>query len=170
MKGLNQSNLEILKLMGSKGKPQEMTKAQEEVCQAILLASYNNLAVCHLKNENWTRALENASEVLKIEPGNAKALFRRGQAYLGQNELYKAKKDFTEALRLTPGGLVSFQSSYSPSLSLFLLLQTLLRAVVFCFCLFDVADPKIRQDIANIDKLLSKYDDREKRAYEKMFE
>jgi len=40
-----------------------MTKAQEEQCQLILLACYNNLAFCHLRNEKWDRAISNADEV-----------------------------------------------------------------------------------------------------------
>eukprot|EP00445_Apocalathium_hangoei_P026817 CAMPEP_0203925064 /NCGR_PEP_ID=MMETSP0359-20131031/64762_1 /ASSEMBLY_ACC=CAM_ASM_000338 /TAXON_ID=268821 /ORGANISM="Scrippsiella Hangoei, Strain SHTV-5" /LENGTH=136 /DNA_ID=CAMNT_0050853411 /DNA_START=47 /DNA_END=454 /DNA_ORIENTATION=- len=37
-----------------------------------------NLALCHLKLEEWEAARKCASRALAVEPGNAKALYRRG--------------------------------------------------------------------------------------------
>ena len=42
-------------------------------------------------------------QILKKEPRNAKALFRRGQAYLEQGHLDKAEADLREAEAIAPG-------------------------------------------------------------------
>ena len=41
---------------------------------------------------------------LKIQPDNAKALYRRGMAYLGNNNLLKAEEDLQKALSLAGNG------------------------------------------------------------------
>ena len=59
--------------------------------RALKKACLLNSAAAALGAESWSRAIEAASKALAEEPGNAKALFRRGLARAG--EAKKAKKD-----------------------------------------------------------------------------
>jgi len=61
-----------------------------------------NLAACALKENNYENAIENCEEVLSLDEKNAKALYRRGQAYHGQKEWDLAITDFNEALLIEP--------------------------------------------------------------------
>jgi peptidyl-prolyl isomerase D len=46
------------------------------------LSLYLNSAMACSKTKDFSKAISNASEALKIEADNVKALFRRGSAYL----------------------------------------------------------------------------------------
>ncbi|KAI6108068.1 hypothetical protein F5141DRAFT_1005355, partial [Pisolithus sp. B1] len=41
---------------------------------------YANMSACHIKQENWKRAIETADKALAKNPKNSKALFRKGKA------------------------------------------------------------------------------------------
>jgi len=60
VKGLDQSKVQFKEIMNT---PQTLSQDQQSKCREILLACYNNMAVCHLKSRNWERALSNANEV-----------------------------------------------------------------------------------------------------------
>jgi len=64
---------------------------------------YLNLAACQLKLKDSKETIENAKKALEIEPGNVKALFRRGSAYLSIDDWESAKVDLTKALELDKG-------------------------------------------------------------------
>lgn len=53
-----------------------------------------------IKLEDWMKAISSASEVLKVEKGNVKALFRRGVAYHHSGSLEQAKLDLVRVLEL----------------------------------------------------------------------
>ncbi|THV07845.1 hypothetical protein K435DRAFT_847653 [Dendrothele bispora CBS 962.96] len=64
-----------------------------------------NRAAAYLKLGKNEDAERDCTTVLSLNPGNVKALFRRGQArgsIDGDSKLEEAKKDFEEALRLEP--------------------------------------------------------------------
>ncbi|KAJ3412086.1 hypothetical protein HDV05_001310 [Chytridiales sp. JEL 0842] len=60
------------------------------------------MAACHLKNSNWQRAIGACDKVLAKSENNAKALFRRGQAYLQLNKLDKAEADLRKSVEADP--------------------------------------------------------------------
>lgn len=68
----------------------------------IALATHLNLALCHLKIENYLSAKDECTKALSIDPKNEKAYFRRGQAYLGLASPEIAIKDFQEVLNIEP--------------------------------------------------------------------
>ena len=51
---------------------------------------YNNQAQAQLKLEAWDSALASVTQVLKLDPNNEKANFRKAKAYLGKGDTDKA--------------------------------------------------------------------------------
>ncbi|KAF9468014.1 hypothetical protein BDZ94DRAFT_1294517 [Collybia nuda] len=49
---------------------------------------YANMSACHMKKENWKRAVETADKALAKNENNYKALFRKGKA-LGEQGFYE---------------------------------------------------------------------------------
>eukprot|EP01066_Platyproteum_vivax_P007642 Platyproteum_vivax@DN3039_c0_g1_i1.p1 len=70
--------------------------------QALSLALNLNLTMACIKTEEWTGAIEAASEALKLDKTNVKAWYRRGLARSHEKYLEDAKTDFLEVLRLDP--------------------------------------------------------------------
>ena len=62
-----------------------------------------NLAACQLKLGQESHASSNCSRVLRVDPGNVKALYRRGVAGMRLGDLDRAEKDLQEALEIEPG-------------------------------------------------------------------
>jgi tetratricopeptide (TPR) repeat protein len=58
--------------------------------------------MAELKLEKWLPAKRAASDALKLDPKNVKALFRRGQANAKQGSLEEAKNDFVSLLQIDP--------------------------------------------------------------------
>jgi len=78
--------------------PQEKSEGSKRTEADVLLEKIqSNICACHIKNENWKRALETANQILKKSPENKKAKFRQGKAFLGQGFTEKAIEVF-EAL------------------------------------------------------------------------
>jgi len=73
-------------------------KQVEEIQSSCLL----NQAICKLKLEDYSGARLKCEKVLDIDKNNVKSLFRRGQAYAGEGEFDKAKRDFMAAIRQDP--------------------------------------------------------------------
>lgn len=61
-----------------------------------------NLAACMLKENKWDEAKEQCDKVIEIEENNPKALFRRGQAYLGKCDFDLALLDLNKVAKLEP--------------------------------------------------------------------
>lgn len=57
-----------------------------------------NLASCHLRLGEHADAVRECSEVLEAQPGDRKALYRRGQAHLALQEYGSAVTDLQKAL------------------------------------------------------------------------
>ncbi|KAJ3192802.1 Tetratricopeptide repeat protein 9A [Irineochytrium annulatum] len=78
---------------------------QEEVKKDIketILTCNSNMAACHMKKENWEKAIACCAKVLDKNPDNAKALFRRGKSNLELGNLDKAEADLKKACKLQP--------------------------------------------------------------------
>ncbi|XP_050462479.1 peptidyl-prolyl cis-trans isomerase FKBP8 [Cataglyphis hispanica] len=63
---------------------------------------YNNLAATLIKTEAYESALENVEHVLRCQPQNLKALFRKGTILRLKGEYAKAYAIFTEMQKLNP--------------------------------------------------------------------
>ncbi|BET00159.1 FK506-Hypothetical protein protein [Nesidiocoris tenuis] len=72
----------------------------EEERKSLRLAGHLNAAMCHLKLNNHLEAKNNCDSALQLDSENQKALFRRGQAYLGLHDPQLAKADFEKIVAL----------------------------------------------------------------------
>jgi len=64
----------------------------------IIEKIYANMSACHLKNENWQRALETANKALNKNENNFKAMFRKGKA-LGELGFFDKAEKVLEDLK-----------------------------------------------------------------------
>ncbi|KAL9714260.1 hypothetical protein Ac2012v2_002571 [Leucoagaricus gongylophorus] len=53
---------------------------------------YANMSACHIKNENWKRAVETADKALQKDENNYKAMFRKAKGLGEQGHFEKASK------------------------------------------------------------------------------
>lgn len=74
--------------------------ADRQVAQELRIACRLNLGASALKLEEFYAAARYCDEVLKDEPTNLKALYRRAQAYVGTKDFEKAGKDCRRILDL----------------------------------------------------------------------
>ncbi|KAG8880817.1 hypothetical protein FRB97_000408 [Tulasnella sp. 331] len=65
-------------------------KSPKTEADILLEKLQSNICACHIKNENWKRAVETANQILKKSPENKKALLRKGKGLLGQGFTEKA--------------------------------------------------------------------------------
>ncbi|GIL45566.1 hypothetical protein Vafri_2766 [Volvox africanus] len=68
--------------------------------QDLMRACTLNLSSCYLNLKQFDNCLAQCNQVLSGEPDNLKALYRRGQAYLGSGNCVAAAADLERALRL----------------------------------------------------------------------
>jgi len=61
-----------------------------------------NMALCKIKMEKWTEAIDNCKMVLNLDKNNVKALYRKGLAFIGLGEYEKATEDFKAVIQLQP--------------------------------------------------------------------
>ncbi|KAG8906798.1 Cullin-3 [Tulasnella sp. 403] len=72
------------------GSSTEPGKEKKTEADLILEKIFSNVCACHIKNQNWKRAEESANQVLKKNPDNNKAKFRKAKALAGQGYTEKA--------------------------------------------------------------------------------
>jgi len=75
---------------------------QEQQVKEMKLALHNNMANVHIKQGKFDRAIQGLNQVLAIDPDNTKGLFRRGRAYLANNDIENARTDLNRAKTLSP--------------------------------------------------------------------
>jgi len=95
------ANAFATQLAGGGGKP--LTEEQKVELNNLTLAVHLNMAACHLKLSKVDRSIEDCNKALGIDPDNAKATFRRGQAYLQKRDTDRASEDLNRAAKLAPG-------------------------------------------------------------------
>ncbi|CAG9315939.1 unnamed protein product [Blepharisma stoltei] len=62
-----------------------------------------NLSACYLKMKvNYENVIIHCSDVLNVDPGNPKALYRRGVAHTELSNFEEASRDLKEARRIEP--------------------------------------------------------------------
>lgn len=76
---------------------------EERKAKALRLAAHLNLAMCFLKVQEPSQALENCDKALGLDEANEKALFRRGEALFAMKEFDRARGDFQRVTQLYPG-------------------------------------------------------------------
>lgn len=74
--------------------------AVPEQTRALFVSSWSNVAMCHVKLQEWGPAIRACDKVLGQEPQNLKALYRRGLARLSTGFLKEAKTDLMAAYAL----------------------------------------------------------------------
>jgi len=73
--------------------PTDSAKVKERTeVDDILEKIYANMSACHLKNQNWKRAVETADKALAKNESNYKAMFRKAKALGEQGFFDKALK------------------------------------------------------------------------------
>ncbi|CAG8450418.1 781_t:CDS:2 [Ambispora gerdemannii] len=73
-------------------KETEKDELQEEIIKTQAFI-HSNMAACHIKRNNSSRAIECANKALKLDPDNEKARFRRAQAYITDGNTDGAEAD-----------------------------------------------------------------------------
>ncbi|KAF7970078.1 hypothetical protein HWV62_25058 [Athelia sp. TMB] len=76
----------------------EEKKPEKTEVDEMVEKIYNNMSACHMKNENWQRALETANKALAKNEENWKAMFRKGKA-LGELGYYERAAKVLEDLK-----------------------------------------------------------------------
>lgn len=74
----------------------------EKKAKALRLAAHLNLAMCYLKIQEPSPALDSCDKALELDSTNEKALFRRGEALFVMKEFERAKDDFQKVVQLYP--------------------------------------------------------------------
>ncbi|XP_054475688.1 peptidyl-prolyl cis-trans isomerase FKBP4 [Anoplopoma fimbria] len=79
-----------------------LSEEDEKNAKALRLAAQLNLAMCFLKLQEASQALESCNKALELDACNEKALFRRGEALFGMKEFDRARDDFQQVVQLYP--------------------------------------------------------------------
>ncbi|KAH7884441.1 hypothetical protein F5I97DRAFT_1889571 [Phlebopus sp. FC_14] len=82
----------------------EAASAREEKTEVdtMLERIYANMSACHLKNQNWKRALDTADKAIAKNPANSKALFRKAKALGELGYFEKAEGVLAEVKKIAP--------------------------------------------------------------------
>jgi len=68
--------------------------------KALVVSCWSNAAMCYIKLQQYSEAIQASEQVLKVEPNNLKALYRRGLARLNTGYLKDAKLDLMAAYQI----------------------------------------------------------------------
>ncbi|XP_057518080.1 peptidyl-prolyl cis-trans isomerase FKBP62-like isoform X2 [Amaranthus tricolor] len=75
---------------------------QQKQVKVLRVHCWLNAAACSLKREDYKEAIKLCSKVLDVEFHNIKALYRRAQAYMRNDDLDLAELDIKKALEVDP--------------------------------------------------------------------
>eukprot|EP01091_Cochliopodium_minus_P012261 TRINITY_DN3682_c0_g1_i1.p1 TRINITY_DN3682_c0_g1~~TRINITY_DN3682_c0_g1_i1.p1 ORF type:complete len:200 (+),score=73.25 TRINITY_DN3682_c0_g1_i1:224-823(+) len=99
VKGLDKSEASGMMMMKEE---HPITEEEKKEIEAVFLVVHLNMAAVYLKISEWTKAINSCGEAIKLDPKNAKAYFRRSQAYLSQRDVDRSEVDCKQALKLAP--------------------------------------------------------------------
>lgn len=88
-----------LKALAHVSKMVDVTPTQKEQVDPVKESCYLNLAMCWFKLDKMDKCIDNCGECLSINPGNSKALLRRGLAYERERKLDEALADAKQSLK-----------------------------------------------------------------------
>jgi len=75
---------------------------QKKIAESLKIPCYLNIAACKLKIGDYLDVIKNCDDVIKVQPDNVKALFRKGQALNILDVWDEAKQLLSRALELDP--------------------------------------------------------------------
>jgi tetratricopeptide (TPR) repeat protein len=64
--------------------------------------AYRNRGSCHANKGEWLDAISDYDAAIRINSHDAKALFKRSQAYAKLGDKSKSKEDYDDAVQLDP--------------------------------------------------------------------
>jgi FK506-binding protein 4/5 len=79
-----------------------LTEEEKARAKPLQITAHLNTAACHLKLKDYKACIEKCDKVLKLEAGNIKALFRKGQALSALDEWRDAELTLKQALEIEP--------------------------------------------------------------------
>jgi len=68
-----------------------------------LAGAYSNLALIHFKKKEYTKSMALANQAIQLNPKQSQAYNLRGQLYIIEGEIHKAKDDYSRSIELKPG-------------------------------------------------------------------
>eukprot|EP01064_Diplonema_japonicum_P027435 TRINITY_DN3962_c0_g1_i1.p1 TRINITY_DN3962_c0_g1~~TRINITY_DN3962_c0_g1_i1.p1 ORF type:complete len:202 (+),score=59.69 TRINITY_DN3962_c0_g1_i1:72-608(+) len=92
-KDLKVNNAPEMAMFGG-GKQQVATKEEAKAALELCVQLNGNIAQARLKLGDWDGTLKHTNEILRLDPTNVKAHFRRGTAYLRKGDTDRARADF----------------------------------------------------------------------------
>ena len=98
-----QGYLEALSYLDDEPGEDEHVEESEHDIKTMKTALHSNVALCAMKTGEWAEVIESAEKALKLDPGNAKLLYRRGAGFYHSGMLIEAKRDAQAALTASPG-------------------------------------------------------------------
>eukprot|EP00929_Paragymnodinium_shiwhaense_P122594 TRINITY_DN9546_c0_g1_i1.p1 TRINITY_DN9546_c0_g1~~TRINITY_DN9546_c0_g1_i1.p1 ORF type:complete len:273 (-),score=103.66 TRINITY_DN9546_c0_g1_i1:289-1107(-) len=84
-------------------------EAKEAECKELLHTMYLNLAQAYLKNKEFHQAITHSDKILKDEPQNVKALYRKASAQLMASQHQEAKQNTRALLEVEPDNAAAKQ-------------------------------------------------------------
>ncbi|KAI4496637.1 hypothetical protein M0804_000447 [Polistes exclamans] len=87
----------------------ELDKSLENNINTLRITLYNNLAGCHILNQNYEYVIQLCNIILDKDKNNVKALYRRGVAYGKLRNFENAVSDFEKLIKLKPLNIAAQQ-------------------------------------------------------------
>merc|ERR1711871_38469 len=81
---------------------EDATGEDKKRLDALRSSLARNMASCYLKLKNFAEVISKCDDALQIDSNDAKALFKRGQAFFFTNDLKTCLKDFSKCQTLDP--------------------------------------------------------------------
>ena len=92
-----------MRALGHCSKFFDLSPEQKEIVADLEKSLRLNLAQCFIKLEGWEKAVEHCTNVLKVDPKNPKALYRRAFCYDKLKDVEKCTADLKIVMQLMPG-------------------------------------------------------------------
>ncbi|CAF0887919.1 unnamed protein product [Rotaria sordida] len=80
--------------------PNYETENDKKKAHVLKLTTQTNMALCHLKLNEYAECIRACDAALELDPKNEKSFFRRGQSQMSMSSFEEAIKDFQEVLKL----------------------------------------------------------------------
>jgi FK506-binding protein 4/5 len=81
----------------------ELTADVRKRVNVLLVQCHLNLAACSERRSDVAKVIHHCNKALEVEPSNVKALYRRGSAFMQQDDYYNAESDLRYAAEVSAG-------------------------------------------------------------------